>query len=369
MAKGEETRLEIDFKALRHNFILLQNQVPKVPIMGVVKAFAYGTDSVVIGKKLVEFGASYLGVAYIKEGVRLRKEGVKVPILVFYPQLKDLRKLLEYNLIPSVYNFHFLNELKSSLTQNQKKHFPIHIKINTGMNRLGFDLKDLSQLQDELTSSNHFKLEGVFSHLSAAGMPTEDAFTKQQIEKFKIAVEALKKNVTSDFIAHLSNSSGILSHPEAAFDMVRAGIALYGYGNNINEQKNLQIVASLKTRIAQLREIHQGDSVGYDRKFKATKTTIIATLPLGYADGISRIYGNHKAEVSLHGKKAPIVGNVCMDTLMVDVTDIDCREGDEVLVFGKKHTALDFDKEKQSIPYELITRISQRVSRVFLENE
>lgn len=369
MPKVDETRLEIDLKALAHNYQLLAQKLPEqTQIMGVVKAFAYGTDSITIGKKLVDLGATYLAVAYIEEGMRFRRRGIEVPILVFYPQLEDLPKLLEYNLIPSVYNFHFLKKLKAALVEKSIIHFPIHIKINTGMNRLGFDLKDVDELQNELTSGNHFKLEGVFSHLSSAGMPSEDEFTQEQIDKFTDVVEAFRRNVNPDFKAHLCNSSGILSHPEAAFDMVRAGIALYGYGNNPEEQKDLQIVASLKTRIAQLREIPEGASVGYDRKFKAEKASKIATLPLGYADGISRIYGNQKAEVLIHGQKAPIVGNVCMDTLMVDVTEIECQEGDEVLVFGKEHTALDFDKEKQSIPYELITRISQRVTRVVLDD-
>lgn len=369
MPKLKETRLEIDLEALAHNFRVLTKQVPsQTQIMGVVKAFAYGTDSIIVGKKLIELGATHLAVAYIEEGMRFRRRGIEAPVLIFYPQLEDLPKLLSYNLVPSVYNFHFLKKLKSKLAKEGIVDFPIHIKINTGMNRLGFDMKDVNTLITELNSTNHVKVVGVFSHLSSAGMPSEDEFTKEQIKSFKTAVDAFKKNINPNLVAHLCNSSGILSHPEAAFDMVRAGIALYGYGNNPEEQKNLKIVANLKTRIAQLREIPIGASVGYDRKFKAQKPTKIATLPLGYADGISRIYGNQKAEVLIHGKKAPIVGNVCMDTLMVDVTGIDCKVGEEVLVFGKAHTALDFDKEKQSIPYELITRISQRVTRVVIND-
>lgn len=368
MPKIDETRLEIDIKALAHNFHILRSQIPSnTQLMGVVKAFAYGTDSIIIGKKLVELGATHLAVAYIEEGMRFRRRGINVPILVFYPQLEDLPKLLEYNLIPSVYNFHFLAKLQEELRVEQISQFPIHIKINTGMNRLGFDMKDLNTLIKQLSAHQHLHVAGVFSHLSAAGMPSENDFTQQQIDQFAMAVEAFKTKVNPNLVAHLCNSSGILSHPTAAFDMVRAGIALYGYGNNATEQQPLQIVASLKTRIAQLREIPAGASVGYDRKFKATTPKTIATLPLGYADGISRIYGNHKAEVLINQQKAPIVGNVCMDTLMVDVTGITCHEGDEVIVFGKEHTALDFDREQQSIPYELITRISQRVTRVVIE--
>lgn len=368
MAKIEETRLEIDLKALANNYHVLTQHVPShTKVMGVVKAFAYGTDSIIVGKKLVELGASYLAVAYIEEGMRFRRRGIEVPILVFYPQLEDLHKLLEYKLTPSIYNFHYLEKLVNALQREDIRNFPVHIKINTGMNRLGFDSKDLDLLIQKLAQNPYVKVEGVFSHLAAAGMPSEAPFTNHQIAQFTKAVEAFRAQLNTDFLAHLCNSSGVLSHPQAAFDMVRAGIALYGYANNATEQQSLEVVASLKTRIAQLRTIDTGDSVGYDRKYKAPAPKTIATLPLGYADGISRIYGNHKAEVLIHGKKAPIVGNVCMDTLMVDATGIACEEGDEVLVFGKNHTAMDFDKEKQSIPYELITRISQRVTRVVVE--
>ncbi|MCH8534253.1 MAG: alanine racemase [Flavobacteriaceae bacterium] len=367
MPKIKETRLEIDLDALAHNFQIIKEQVaPSTQIMGVVKAFAYGTDSIVIGEKLVQLGASHLAVAYIEEGMRFRRRGIKVPILVFYPQLEDLPKLIKYNLIPSVYNFHFLETLQKRLKRRKISNFPIHIKMNTGMNRLGFDLEDLSKIKDNLLSHECVQVTGLFSHFSSAGSEEEDDFTREQINKFSLARSYFKVEISSDFIAHLANSSGILSHPEASYDMVRAGIALYGYGNNPKEQSLLKPVASLKTVIAQLRKIPKGASVGYDRKFKAKQPTQIATLPLGYADGISRIYGNGNAQVIIRGQKAPIVGNVCMDTLMVDVTGIECQEGDEVEVFGQQQSALDFDKNKQSIPYELITRISRRVTRVFL---
>lgn len=368
MPKIKETRLEIDLKALAHNFNVVKSQLPpSTQIMGVVKAFAYGTDSIVVGEKLVELGASHLAVAYIEEGMRFRRRGIKVPILVFYPQLEDLSKLIKYNLIPSVYNFFFLETLQKRLKRRKINHFPIHIKINTGMNRLGFDLEDLSMVKENLLAYNRVKVVGLFSHLSAAGNEKENDFTNQQLNKFSLARSFFKNEITTNFISHLANSSGILSHSDIAYDMVRAGIALYGYGNNAKEQSLLKPVASLKTIIAQLREIPKEASVGYDRKFKAKQPTMIATLPLGYADGISRIYGNGNAQVLIQGQKASIVGNVCMDTLMLDVTGINCKEGDEVEIFGQQHSALAFDKNKQSIPYELITRISRRVTRVFLD--
>ncbi|QTY26659.1 alanine racemase [Flavobacterium sp. CS20] len=362
-----ETRLEIDLNALKHNFEVIQNQLkPQTKIMGVVKAFAYGSDSVVISKTLQDFGVSYLAVAYIEEGVRLRKANISCPILIFYPQLEEISELIQFNLTPSVYSFHFLKSLHQFLKFKNIKNFPIHLKINTGMNRLGFDKNQFDEVKTCLSDRHTLKLTGIFSHLVASGMPEEKDFTWQQIQDFKTAVKTFETYAHQDLLTHLCNSSGILNYAEAEMDMVRAGIALYGYGNHPKEHKMLQPVSSLKTPIAQLRWIQKGESVGYDRKYIAPEKRHIATLPLGYADGISRLYGNGNAVVKIHEKLAPIVGNVCMDTMMVDVTNMSCREGDEVLIFGKNHSAIDFDFKHLSIPYELITRVSQRVSRVVI---
>lgn len=368
MSKVLETRLEIDLEALAHNFKLLKSYLsPSTKIMGVVKAFAYGTDSIIMGKQLVKLGAQQLAVAYIEEGVRLRKSGIKVPILVFYPQLEEVQQLIDYQLTPSVYNQHFLDGLCQELKLHPKMtSFGIHLKINTGLNRLGFETTHLDRILKQLQNEKHLKLIGLFSHLAASGNPKEIEFTRGQIQKFDQAKQFFEKHLHYKFDAHICNSSGIINFPEAEYDMVRAGIALYGYGNNAKEHQMLKAVASLKTPIAQLRTIEKGESVGYERKFIAQNTTKIATLPLGYADGISRMFGNGKAQVLIHNQKAPIVGNVCMDTLMVDVTGIHCEEGDEVEIFGKHHTVLDFDLEQQTIPYEIITRISQRVTRVLV---
>jgi len=367
MSKVLETRLEIDLQALEDNYKLLKSYLsPKTKIMGVVKAFAYGTDSIIIGKHLVKIGVQHLAVAYIEEGVRLRKAGVEVPILVFYPQLEEIQKLIDFQLTPSVYNHRFLEGLCAELALQEKNSFGIHLKINTGLNRLGFEIDDLNTIRQHLKAERKIKMVGLFSHLAASGNKDEVEFTKGQISKFEQAKQFFKNHLPHTFESHICNSSGILNYPEAEYDMVRAGIAIYGYGNNPKEHKMLKAVASLKTVIAQLRTIQKGDSVGYDRKFKAERETKIATLPLGYADGISRSFGNGKAQVLINQHKAPIVGNICMDTLMLDVTGIDCKEGDEVEIFGKNHTVLDFDVERQTIAYEVITRISQRVTRVLV---
>lgn len=365
MKKLLETRLEIDLKALSYNFQVLKSHLkPQTKIMGVVKAFAYGTDSVIVSKTLQELGASYLAVAYIEEGMRLRNNGIKCPILIFYPQIEEIQQLLEYRLTPSVYSFHFLKSLHQNLKGQGVREFPIHLKINTGMNRLGFDVVQFEEVKQSLSDRETLKLTGIFSHLAAAGMEEERAFTLQQIERFKFAVKSFEDYAHEHLLTHLCNSSGILNFAEAEMDMVRAGIGLYGYGNNMSEHSQLKPVVSLKTPIAQLRWIEKGDSVGYDRKYVAKEKRHIATLPLGYADGISRQYGNGNGLVKINGKTAPIVGNVCMDTLMVDVTGIACEVGDDVLIFGKGHSALEFDVNDLSIPYELITRISRRVTRV-----
>ncbi len=365
MEQLQETRLEIDLKAFRYNFQILKSYLnPETKIMGVVKAFAYGSDSVIMGKALHEMGVAYLAVAYIEEGIRLRQHGIDLPILIFYPQLEELHHLLDYKLTPSVYSFHFLKSLHQNLKTQGVKNFPIHLKINTGMNRLGFDPHQFEEVKQCLSDRETLKLTGIFSHLAAAGMPEEKDFTLQQINRFKSAVKCFEDYAHEHLLTHLCNSSGIINFAEAEMDMVRAGIGLYGYGNNAQEHMKLKPVVSLKTPIAQLRWIHKGDSVGYDRKYTAHERRHIATLPLGYADGISRQYGNGNGRVKIKNQTAPIVGNVCMDTLMVDVTGIDCKEGDDVLIFGKGHSALDFDVNALSIPYELITRISQRVSRV-----
>lgn len=361
----KETTLEIDLSALRSNFQVLKSRLkPKTKIMGVVKAFAYGTDSVVIGKTLVELGVSYLAVAYIEEGIRLRQHGINLPILIFYPQIEELPKLLQYKLTPSIYSHNFLNTLHTNLKAQGVKNFPFHLKINTGMNRLGFDLEQFDDVKQSLSDKETLQLTGIFSHLAAAGMEEEHAFTLEQIKRFKLAVKSFETYAHEHLVTHLCNSSGILNYAEAEMDMVRAGIGLYGYGNSSQEHSKFKPVVSLKSPIAQLRWINKGESVGYDRKYVAEKPRHIATLPLGYADGISRQYGNFNGVVKLNHHTAPIIGNVCMDTLMIDVTGIDCKVGDEVLIFGNGHSAIDFDVNELSIPYELITRISQRVNRI-----
>ena len=359
-----KTHLSIDLHALEANYRLIRSKISsEVQIIGVVKANAYGTDAVLVAGKLIELGVKHLAVAYTEEGVALRKADIKLPILVFYPQAENFKSLIDYDLTPSIYSFTALDDFEKSVKKEQKSAYPVHLKINTGMNRLGIETGELGLLKDRLRNKV-LQVNGVFSHFAASGLPGEQDFTQSQIDQFQRAVDFFKSNFSSAILFHLGNSSGILNYPAAGYDAVRGGIALYGYGNHPQENRQLQPVASLYAPIVQIRNIKAGESVGYDRAFTAKKPCKIATLTLGYADGISRIYGNAKAIVKVNGKSAPTCGNICMDTMMIDVSGISCQEGDMVKIFGKEHSATDFDAFQQSIEYELITRISLRVPRI-----
>jgi alanine racemase len=358
-----KTHLSIDLLALEANYKLIKSKVHSdVQVIGVVKANAYGSDAIVVARKLIELGVKHLAVAYTEEGVALREAHINLPILVFYPQIENFKTLIDHDLTPSIYSFSALDHFEKSVKKEQKSGYPIHIKVNTGMNRLGIEIDELKLLSDRL-EKNGLLVSGVFSHFAASGSPNKRDFTQYQIGQFQQAVDFFKSYFSSGILFHLSNSSGILNFPDAGYNGVRAGIALYGYGNHPQENRQLQPVASLLSPIIQIREIEAGESVGYGRGFVAKKLCKIATLAIGYADGISRIYGNGKAIVNVNGKSAPTCGNICMDTLMVDVSGICCQEGEMVKIFGVDHPATDFDAYQQSIEYELITRISSRVPR------
>ena len=359
-----KTHLSIDLLALEANYQLIRSKVNSdVQVIGVVKANAYGSDAVIVARKLIDLGVKHLAVAYTEEGVALREAHIDLPILVFYPQPENFKTLIDHDLTPSIYSFYALDHFEKSVKKEQKSGYRIHIKINTGMNRLGIETDELELLNDRL-EKKVLQVSGVFSHFAASGLPNERDFTQYQIGQFQQAVDFFKSNFSSDILFHLSNSSGILNYPDAGYNAVRAGIALYGYGNHPQENRQLQPVTSLLSPIIQIREIDAGESVGYDRAFVAKKPCRIATLAIGYADGISRIYGNGKAIVKVNGKSAPTCGNICMDTTMIDVSGINCREGEMVTIFGEDHPATDFDAYQQSIEYELITRISSRVPRI-----
>ena len=365
MDKIGETTLEIDLAALEHNYHFLKSKLtPKTKFLGVVKAFAYGSDMVAIGKKLAALGLDYLAVAYVKEGVLLRESGITLPILVLHPQPIHFKALIDHNLEPSLYSPKVLREFLEIVKKLGKSEYPTHIKFNTGLNRLGFWENDVEYIIAQLRGRKELKIKGVLSHLAASDDDDERAFSLKQIETFtKISLE-IEQALGYMPLRHMLNTSGILNYPGSEFDMVRSGIGLYGYGNHPDFDKELLPVATLKTVISQRHKIEPDESVGYNRAYRSDGYRITATLPLGHADGIGRHYGRENTYVLVKGKKAPIIGNVCMDMIMIDVTDIDCKEGDEVIVFGRQHSAEEFAHTANSISYEILTAISSRVKRV-----
>ncbi len=367
MPKATETVLEIDLTALEHNYHYLSSKIrPTTKFMAVVKAFAYGSDAVKIAQKLETLGVDYFAVAYVREGIALRDAGIATPILVLHPQPVNFGSLIERCLEPSLYSPKILREFLRRAREQDQKQYPVHLKFNTGLNRLGFRAKDVDHITDQLRGRDEIKVISVFSHLAASEDKKEIDFTNTQIATYGTIVEDVEKKLGYTPFQHLLNTSGIINFPQAQFNMVRSGIGLYGYGNEAEVDTQLKPVATLKTIISQIHKIAPNESIGYNRAYKATGFRVIATLPIGHADGISRHYGNGKAYVLLCGKKAPIIGNICMDMIMIDITDIDCKEGDEVIIFGSEYSAEEFASSVKTISYEILTGISQRVKRVFI---
>ncbi|MEZ4857410.1 MAG: alanine racemase [Flavobacteriaceae bacterium] len=365
-----ETVLEINLNALDHNYHYLRSKIlPETKMMAVVKAYGYGSDASEVAKELVSLGIDYFAVAYALEGEALRKHEVMLPILVLHSLPENFEVILNRCLEPSIYSLKILKEFIDFAEAHDQKNYPIHIKFNTGLNRLGFSEKDQEKIIELLNKTNSVKVASVFSHLAASEDLSEREFTLSQISAFKRISTSFSKKLGYQPLQHTLNTSGILNYPEAQFDMVRTGIGLYGFGNDPRFDKYLTPIGTLKTIISQIHKIKKGESLGYNRTFIASQNTVTATLPIGHADGISRIYGNGAGWVTIHGKKAPIIGNVCMDMIMVDVTNIDCQEGDEVIFFGVSPTAESLATSAKTISYELITAISQRVKRVIQRKE
>lgn len=370
MPESRGTVLEIHLGALAHNYRELRARIrPETRFMGVVKAYGYGSDAAAIAHKLEALGADYLAVAFTDEGVYLRQQGIRLPILVLHPQPGDLGTLLPHCLEPSLYSPRILDRFLKVATASGQEEYPVHLKFNTGLNRLGFRAADLPALAETLRGTRNLSVRSVFSHLAASDDPGEAAFTRRQIQAFKEIVAAVRSEVPGAPFFHLINTSGVLNYPEAQWDMVRCGIGLYGYSNDPQTDARLRPVARLKTRISQIHHVAPGDWVGYNKGFQAKESRITATLPVGHADGIGRIYGKGAGEVLVGGKAAPIIGNVCMDMTMVDVTGISCREGDEVEFFGNSCSAEAFAAGAGTISYELLAGLSRRVPREIIPEQ
>ena len=367
MPKAQETVLEINLEALAHNYKYLRSKLNKsTKFLGVVKAFAYGNDAVAVAKTLAELGADYLAVAYAHEGIALRSSGIESPILVLHPQPANFRDLIKHCLEPSLYSPRILREFIKVAKVQAQSEYPVHIKFNTGLNRLGFWENDVAYIMSQLSETSSVKVKSIFSHLAASEDTEEKEFTQNQLSSFKSISEELSTELGYNPMLHLCNTSGVINYPEAHFDMVRCGIGLYGFGNAATEDRNLKPIASLKTVISQIHLIEKDETVGYNRSYKAKGFEKIATLPIGHADGIGRHFGNERGYVTIAGKKAAIIGNVCMDMIMVNITGIECSEGDEVVIFDASTPATQLADSVGTISYEVITGISQRVKRRYI---
>ncbi|WP_343696429.1 bifunctional UDP-N-acetylmuramoyl-tripeptide:D-alanyl-D-alanine ligase/alanine racemase [Flavobacterium sp.] len=364
--KTHETVLEINLDAINHNLNYFKSKLADdVKIMVMVKAFGYGNGGLEIAKLLEHNKVNYLGVAFADEGISLKNGGIKLPIMVLNPESTSFPSIIQYKLEPEIYSIKGLNAFLKIAREKNLKDFPIHIKLDTGMHRLGFEDNTINELIATLKGNSTVKVQSILSHLATSDDMNHYDFVIKQINLFEKLSSKLMTELNINPIRHILNTSGISNFPSAQYNMVRLGIGLYGVSNDPSEQKYLENVGTLKSIISQVRTIPSGDSVGYGRRFMAEKETKIATIPIGYADGISRLWGNQVGFVTIKNQKAYIVGSVCMDMLMVDVSHIDCKEGDSVIIFGESPTVIEMAEALRTIPYEIMTSISQRVKRVF----
>lgn len=367
MSGNHDTVLEVDLSALAHNYAILRSRLhPSTRFLGVVKAYAYGSESLAVAQKLESLGADYLAVAFTEEGVLLRQRGIRLPILVLHPQPSGLSDLIAHCLEPNLYSQRIFRLFREVAQGAGQKDYPVHLEFNTGLNRLGFRENDLEWIQAQLREGNPFSIRSVFSHLAASDDLKERAFNQKQIDWFAEIASKADAVLPAIPFKHLLNTSGVLNFPEAQWDMVRCGIGLYGYANDPSKNQDFKPVARLRTRISQLHRLEPGEWVGYNMGYQTPGHCVTATLPVGHADGIGRHYGHGKGKVYINDIPAPILGNVCMDMTMVDVSGIDCREGDEVIFFGPEHPAEAQAGAAGTISYELLAGISQRVQRRIL---
>ena len=360
-----ETQVLIDSSRLQHNVEVIRKQIANgTHILANLKANAYGLGAVAIGKYLESLGASYFSVAYLNEGIYLRQNGITTSLLVFNPSFDDFQPLVDYHLEPEVSSIGYLVSLLSFLKSHNIEHFPIHIKLDTGMHRAGIMPDELPELIDLIRDNKHIKVVSVFSHLAAAEEPAEDVFTRSQISLFDEMSGILKSAVSDRFFRHLLNTAGIFRFPEAQYDMVRPGLGIFGFHSLSDIKPDLLPIAKLVTKINQIKVLSKGEKVGYNRRFIASRNNVrVALLPLGYADGISRILGNKNYTVKIKGQDAPIIGTISMDTLSVDVSEIDCKQGDEVIVIDNQTDVYDLSVKLHTISYEIITNLAQRIPR------
>lgn len=363
--KQHETILEVNLDAVVHNYNYYRQLLkPTTQMVCMVKAFGYGAGSYELAKTLQEHGCEYLAVAVGDEGAELRKAGISTPIMVMNPEMNGFRTLFSYSLEPEIYSFRLLKAFMKEAERLGITNYPIHIKIDSGMHRLGFTETDMETLAELLKNQNTVVCRSIFSHLAGSDESRFDDFTRQQIEIFSRCADSIQKVSPQRVIRHILNTAGIARFTDAQMDMVRLGIGLYGISSSGAEQ-GLRPVSTLRTTILQIKNVSVSETVGYSRKGTLKRDSRIAAIPIGYADGLDRRLGNRIGSVWINGQLAPIVGNICMDVCMVDVTDVECQEGDRVEIFGEHLPVEQIARQLDTIPYEIIASVSTRVKRIY----
>lgn len=364
--KVHDTVLEINLNALEYNLNHYKAKLkPGVKLMAMVKAFAYGSGSDEVANLLQHNRVDYLAVAYADEGIALRQAGIHLPIMVLSPEVPSFEAILQYNLEPELYNFRILKAFADFLKEAKRKDYPVHLKLDTGMHRLGFDENEVPVLCSYLKTQTELKVKSVLSHFAASESEEHRAYTQYQIQLFQNLAQQVSESLSYDFIRHIANTSAISRWPEAQFEMVRLGIGLYGIESIAEEQAALQNVATLKTTITQIKHLKKGDTIGYGRRGVMLEDGKIATVKIGYADGYPRALGNGVGTMMINHQLAPTIGSICMDMCMLDVTGLEVKEEDDVIVFGEDLSVYQIAEKLKTIPYEVLTNISQRVKRVY----
>ena len=365
--KNHKTYLEIDLNAIRHNLSVFKGYLkPQTKVLAMVKSNSYGSGTERLAAFYEQQGIDYLGVAYVDEGVELRKQGISLPILVMNAEEDGFEDCIKYNLEPSIYSFSQLDQFIKELIVEGKVDYPIHLKLNTGMTRLGFEISEVGQLIESFQAQPEVKIKSVYSHLSDSDNLDSKEFTYLQIQRFEEGCNELIKQLNYSFDRHLLNSEGVSRFPEAQYEMVRLGIGMYGYSSNPLLKTQLQAAIFWKSSISQLKVIGAGESIGYGRTFIADKNIEIAIIPVGYADGFRRSLSNGKGGVYIRDKFCEVLGRVCMDMIMVNVSGINAKEGDPVEIIGYNQSMENFALLMETIPYEVMTSFSRRVHRVYL---
>lgn len=359
-----QTLLEVNLDAIVHNLNEFRRYLnPETRIMAMVKAFAYGAGPAEIAGLLEYQRVSYLGVAFPDEGVELRNAGVNLPVMVMNPDPYSSELMIRYNLEPEIYSFYALSKFSDVASRHGLVQYPVHIKIDTGMHRLGFMPVEIDELAEQIKRTESIRIASVFSHFSASEDPAFDDFTRKQAEKFLSAVSKIKGATGYSFLRHICNSAGIVRFPEYQFDMVRPGIGIYGIGDF--REISLKPAGRFKTRISQIKKIPAGEPVGYNCADVSDKDRTIGILPVGYADGLNRKLGNRNGNMIIKNERVPLIGNICMDMCMVDLTGINAVIGDEAEIFGENISIEEIAAKCETIPYEILTSIPGRVKRVF----